>query len=95
MFGQRKECPKFSLYLKINNTNPHYVWVYLLYCCESAFSKMNFIKNELRICMTNENIHHCLRVVSLPWKQIWSSWQEVENAIYITNRKTNNGDNFC
>jgi len=27
-----------------------------------VFSDMNFIKNELRICMTNENIHHCFRL---------------------------------
>ena len=32
------------------------------YCCESAFSTMNFIKNKFRICMTNENLHHCIRL---------------------------------
>jgi len=30
MFGQWKGCPKFSLSLQINNTNPHYVWIYLV-----------------------------------------------------------------
>ena len=32
------------------------------YCCESAFSTMNFIKNKFRICMTNENLHDCVRI---------------------------------
>jgi len=47
------KCPHS---LQNSNANPHYVWVYLLYCCVSAFSNMNFMKNELRICMTNKNI---------------------------------------
>jgi len=48
--------------LQNSNANPHYVWVYLQHCCESAFSNINLIKNELRMCMTNEDIHHCLRL---------------------------------
>ena len=29
--------------------------------------------------MTNENIHHCLRLaLSIPWNQNWRNWQEVE-----------------
>ena len=31
-------------------------------CCESAFSDMNYIKNKFRIRITNENLHHCLRL---------------------------------
>jgi len=48
--------------LQFDNAHPHNVWVYLLYGCKSVFSNMNFINNGLRICMTNENIHHCLRL---------------------------------
>jgi len=57
-----EEMSKFPHSLQNSNANPHYVWVYLLHCCESAFSNMNFIKKELRIGMTNENIHHCFRL---------------------------------
>ncbi|XP_068241143.1 general transcription factor II-I repeat domain-containing protein 2A-like [Palaemon carinicauda] len=32
------------------------------YCCESAFSTMNLVKNKFRSCMTNEHHHHCLRL---------------------------------
>jgi len=39
------------------------VCVYLL--CQSAFLKKNSTKNTFRICMTNENLHHCpLRAVA-------------------------------
>ena len=33
-----------------------------IYCCESAFSDMNYIKNKFWMGMTNENLHHCLRL---------------------------------
>ena len=60
-FCSKEEMSKFPHSLQNSNANPHYVWVYLLHCCETSVSKMNFIKNELHMCMTNENIHHCLR----------------------------------
>jgi len=43
-----RDVQNFSHFLQISNANPHNVWVYLLYCCESVFSNMNFIKYELR-----------------------------------------------
>ena len=36
------------------------------YSCESAFSTMNFVKNKFRISMTNEHLHHCLRLAITP-----------------------------
>lgn len=34
------------------------------YICESIFSKMNFIKNEKRTCLTDEHLNDLIRVVS-------------------------------
>jgi len=36
------------------------------YCCESAFSTMNFVKNKFRSCMTSKHLHHCLRLAITP-----------------------------
>ena len=36
------------------------------YSYESAFSTMNFVKNKLRINMTNEHLYHCLRLALTP-----------------------------
>ncbi|XP_068235579.1 SCAN domain-containing protein 3-like [Palaemon carinicauda] len=36
------------------------------YCCKSAFSTMNLVKNKFRSCMTNEHLHHCLRLAITP-----------------------------
>ncbi|XP_068238466.1 zinc finger BED domain-containing protein 5-like [Palaemon carinicauda] len=36
------------------------------YCCESAFSTVNLVKNNFRSCMTNEHLHHCLRLAITP-----------------------------
>ncbi|XP_068241112.1 general transcription factor II-I repeat domain-containing protein 2B-like [Palaemon carinicauda] len=36
------------------------------YCCKSAFSIMNLVKNKFRSCMTNEQLHHCLRLAITP-----------------------------
>jgi len=64
-FCSKDGMSKFPHPLQKSNANPHYVWVYLLYLCESVFSNMNFMKNELRICMTNENIHHCFGLAAI------------------------------
>ena len=34
------------------------------YCCESAFSNINFIKNKFRSCMTDQHLHHNLRLAT-------------------------------
>ena len=34
------------------------------YCCESAFSNMNFIKNKFRSCMTDQHLHHSLKLAT-------------------------------
>jgi len=81
--------------LQFDNANPHYVWVYLLYCCESAFSNMNFIKNELRSVWQMKTSTTAFVSLSLPWKQKWRNWQEVENAISPSNTTTNNAGNCC
>ena len=36
------------------------------YCCESAFSTMNFVKNKFRSSMTNEHLHDSLRLAITP-----------------------------
>ena len=36
------------------------------YCCESAFSTMNFVKNKFRSSMTNEYLHDSLRLAITP-----------------------------
>ena len=35
------------------------------YCCESAFSNMNFIRNKFRSCMTDQHLHHSLRLATI------------------------------
>ena len=34
------------------------------YCCESAFSNMNFIKNKFRSCLMNQHLHRSLRLAT-------------------------------
>ena len=36
------------------------------YCCESAFSTMNFVKNKFRSSMTNEHLHDSFRLAITP-----------------------------
>ena len=31
------------------------------YCCDSAFSNMNFINNKFPSCLTNQHLHHSFR----------------------------------
>ncbi|KAL0161498.1 hypothetical protein M9458_045223 [Cirrhinus mrigala] len=38
------------------------------YCCESAFSTMNMVKNAYRSTLTNEHLHQCLRLALTPFK---------------------------
>ncbi|KAL1276348.1 hypothetical protein QQF64_035971 [Cirrhinus molitorella] len=38
------------------------------YCCESAFSTMNMVKNAYRSTYTNEHLHQCLRLALTPFK---------------------------
>ncbi len=37
------------------------------YCCESAFSTMNMVKNAYRSTLTNEHLHQCLRLALTPF----------------------------
>ena len=37
------------------------------YCCESAFSTMNFVKNKFRSSMTNEHLHDSFRLAITPY----------------------------
>ena len=37
------------------------------YCCESAFSTMNMVKNKYRSTLTNEPLHQCLRLALTPF----------------------------
>ncbi|KAG2455657.1 SCND3 protein, partial [Polypterus senegalus] len=37
------------------------------YCCESAFSTMNMVKNTCCHTLTNEHLHQCLRLVLTPF----------------------------
>ncbi|KAG2466409.1 SCND3 protein, partial [Polypterus senegalus] len=37
------------------------------YCCESAFSTMNMVKNTYRHTLTNEHLHQCLRLALTPF----------------------------
>src|SRR4029434_9411848 len=37
------------------------------YCCESAFSTMNKVKNKYRSTLTNEHLHQCLRLAFTPF----------------------------
>ncbi|XP_065147064.1 SCAN domain-containing protein 3-like [Paramisgurnus dabryanus] len=51
----------------------HKVDVYTLtmfgstYCCESAFSTLNIIKNKYRSQLTNDRVHACLRIALTPF----------------------------
>ena len=38
------------------------------YRCESAFSKMNFIKNQYRSRLTNEHVHQCVSLAITPYQ---------------------------
>lgn len=37
------------------------------YCCESAFSTMNVVKNKYRSGLTNEHLHQCVRLAITPF----------------------------
>ncbi|MBN3302946.1 GT2D2 protein, partial [Amia calva] len=37
------------------------------YCCESAFSTMNMVKNKYRSTLSNEHLHQCLRLALTPF----------------------------
>ncbi|MBN3307672.1 F200A protein, partial [Amia calva] len=37
------------------------------YCCESAFSTMNMVKNKYRSALNNEHLHQCLRLALTPF----------------------------
>ncbi|ROL47376.1 General transcription factor II-I repeat domain-containing protein 2B [Anabarilius grahami] len=37
------------------------------YCCESAFSTMNMVKDAYRSTLTNEHLHQCLRLALTPF----------------------------
>ena len=54
------------------------------YCCESAFSDMNYIKNEFWIKMTNENLYHCLRLAVTTSQPRFKALAKIKNAISPT-----------
>ncbi|XP_051783182.1 SCAN domain-containing protein 3-like [Erpetoichthys calabaricus] len=42
------------------------------YTCESSFSHMNAIKTDNQISLTNEHLHHCLRIAVTPYEPNFS-----------------------
>src|SRR4029434_63111 len=55
------------------------------YCCESAFSTMNMVKNKYRSTRTNEHLHQCLRLAFTPFM---AKFKPQKSVTFHTNKAT-------
>lgn len=75
--GFIKLWTKFIHVNKFPNTKKLAIFVLIMfgstYTCESSFSHMNAIKTSSRASLTNEHLHHCLRVALTSHEPSFSS----------------------
>ncbi|KAG2467552.1 MOG1 factor, partial [Polypterus senegalus] len=53
--------------LALQESHCDLVTFWTTYCCESAFSTMNMVKNTYRHTLTNEHLHQCLHLALTPF----------------------------